>query len=114
MLAATASQCNTTRSHLLPWEMVQIDFLLNYAHHHKGPSELTLHLFKYILIDCCTFLSHLRVMAVSPHPHYSFWNGSLSTTTVLRHYRILSTCAVVPHSHGTCQMYLYMHVHVCV
>lgn len=35
MLAATASQCNTTRSRLLPWEMVQIDFLLNYAHHHK-------------------------------------------------------------------------------
>lgn len=34
MLAATASQCDTTRSPLPPWDMVQIDFLLNYAHHH--------------------------------------------------------------------------------
>lgn len=51
---------------------------------------------------------------VSPHPHYSFWNGSLSATTVLRNYPILSTYAVVLHSHGTWQMYLYVYMHVCV
>lgn len=110
-----ASQCDTDHPPFLLWEMVQINFLINYVHHPKGLQNSQLHLFKYILIVYCTLVFHLHIKDIFfPHVLIAHFGRaayqllqSLETIKFYLHL-LLSSIVMVP-AKCTCVC-----VHACV